>query len=160
MAGKNFLSRVVTPFFVVLKHVVNQPVTHKYPYERLKGFDRTRGRIVLDIERCIGCGACGWICPDSAIQMKFVEGSKVTHPAIDFLKCSFCGLCVEICPREALKMTNVVELAEDEYRELVYTPEKLSIEPNLKDILPMMKYELEPVITPRKMGYSRRRIEK
>jgi len=158
MSKRNFLSRVVTPFFVVLKHVINQPVTHKYPFERLKGFKRTRGRIVLDIELCIGCGACGWICPDHAIEMKIVKGSKVTHPAIDFLKCSFCGLCVEICPRDALNMTNIVELADKEYKNLVYYPEKLSEKPDIKKILPMLKYELEPVISRDKMSYRRRRV--
>jgi len=158
MAKKNFVSRIVTPFFVVLKHVVNQPVTHKYPFERLKGFPRTRGLITLDMDACIGCGACGWICPDHAIEMKIVEGSKVTHPAIDFLKCSFCGMCVEICPRDALNMHPIVEIADTEYKNLVYYPEKLRQAPNLKELLPVLKYELEPVITPNKMGYIRKKV--
>lgn len=158
MTKKNFVSRIVTPFFVVLKHVVNQPVTHKYPFERLKGFSRTRGLITLDMDACIGCGACGWICPDHAIEMKIVESSKVTHPAIDFLKCSFCGMCVEICPRNALDMHPIVEIAGTEYKNLVYYPEKLRQAPNLKELLPMLKYELEPVITPSKMSYIRKKV--
>jgi formate hydrogenlyase subunit 6/NADH:ubiquinone oxidoreductase subunit I len=158
MPRGNFVTRIITPFFVVLKHVVNQPVTHKYPFERLKGFTRTRGLITLNIDACIGCGACGWICPDHAIRMKIVEGRKVTHPAIDFLKCSFCGMCVEICPRGALNMHPVVELASSEYKDLVHTPEKMVSVPDIKEILPMLKYELEPVITPKKMGYIRRRV--
>jgi len=158
MARKNFITRIITPFFVVLKHVINQPVTHKYPFERLRGFTRTRGLITLDIDACIGCGACGWICPDQAIKMKIVKGRRVTHPSIDFLKCSFCGMCVEICPREALNMHPIVELAASEYKDLVHSPEEMASKPDIKEILPMLKYELEPVITPKKMGYMRRRI--
>ena len=156
---RNFISRILVPFATVLKHVAYQPVTHKYPYERLEGFERTRGRIVLRMDECIGCGACGYICPDEAIMMKPVEGKKLTYPAIDFLKCSFCGLCVEICPRDALYMQNVVELSSSEYKDLTYYPTRMTQPEDIKKLLPELKYLLKPVATKDGMKYIKRRLE-
>ena len=156
---RNLINRILVPFATVLKHVAYKPVTHKYPFERIEGHPRTRGRIVLRMEECIGCGACGYICPDDAIRMKPVEGHTLTFPAIDFLKCSFCGLCVEICPRDALYMQDVVELASDNYRDLTYYPEKMTKPENLNNLLPELKYLLKPVVDKDGVKYVKRRVK-
>ena len=158
MKKRGFVSRVVKPFLTVLRHAAYSPATHKYPYERLEGFPRTRGRIVLKMDECIGCGACGYICPDLAIMMKPVEGRDLTYPAIDFLKCSFCGLCVEICPRDALEMQPVVELGSSEYRALTYYPERMTQPEDIKKLLPELKYMLTPVASKDGLRYIRRRV--
>ena len=155
---RSLISRILVPFATVLKHAAYKPVTHKYPFERIEGYPRTRGRIVLRMDECIGCGACGYICPDEAIMMKPVEGKTLTYPAIDFLKCSFCGLCVEICPRDALYMQDVVELAADEYKNLTYYPERMTKPEDLKKLLPELKYILKPVTDKDGMKYVKRRL--
>jgi len=132
---RGFVSRVVKPFITVLRHAAYRPATHKYPYERLEGFPRTRGRM-----------------------MKPVEGRDLTYPAIDFLKCSFCGLCVEICPRDALEMQPVVELGSSEYRDLTYYPERMTQPEDIKKLLPELKYMLTPVASKEGLRYIRRRV--
>jgi|Deesub1362A_J573_1020465.scaffolds.fasta_scaffold00003_439 formate hydrogenlyase subunit 6/NADH:ubiquinone oxidoreductase subunit I len=153
----NFIIRVFRPFYHVARHLLYPPVTHKYPFERIKGFPRTRGYITLNIDTCIGCGACGYVCPDQAIKFFPVEGKPFTYPAFDFGKCSFCGLCVETCPTDSLHFTDIVELAGEDYKELVYMPDELR-EKDIKEILPEMEYELKTTITRDGPRYLRRKV--
>lgn len=154
----NFFVRLIKPLYHVVRHVAYNPVTHRYPFERIRGYPRTRGFIGLDIDLCVGCGVCGYICPCQAIKFQFVDGRKFTYPAIDFGKCSFCGLCVEYCPRGALSSSDVVEIAGHKYEDLVYYPDELKI-PSLKEIHPHIRYELRTEITAKGPRYVRRRVE-
>ena len=47
----------------------------------------------IDLEKCVGCGACVGSCPVEAISMND-EGKAV----IDAEKCISCGTCVAVCP--------------------------------------------------------------
>lgn len=55
-----------------------------------------------DKEKCIGCGICAKICPESCIQMK--KEKKGTKPHTDYDYCKGCGLCADQCPVKAIKM--------------------------------------------------------
>ena len=48
-------------------------------------------------ESCVGCNACGDICPRGAIQFK-EDGEGFYYPEIDPVKCVDCGLCANVCP--------------------------------------------------------------
>jgi pyruvate ferredoxin oxidoreductase delta subunit len=55
-------------------------------------------RPILDLEKCIACGQCESVCPDSAIHV-------VTEVyVIDYDYCKGCGLCAYECPAEAISM--------------------------------------------------------
>jgi len=61
--------------------------------------DEHTGALLVDPEKCTGCGACVSACPLSVI--KLVAG--VAH------KCDLCGgdpLCVKVCPAGALAMVS------------------------------------------------------
>lgn len=49
-------------------------------------------------EKCVGCGACGKVCPMDAVA---VVNGKVQ---VASQKCIGCGLCVSRCPKAVLKM--------------------------------------------------------
>lgn len=54
---------------------------------------------MLDFEiskKCYGCGACAYVCPKKAIQMKPNEDGFIV-PVIDNNKCVQCGLCNKTC---------------------------------------------------------------
>ncbi|MCD8036761.1 MAG: 4Fe-4S binding protein [Clostridiales bacterium] len=53
----------------------------------------------IDINKCIGCGACIEQCPMKGIKMQVGWHSKV-----DSEKCIACGNCVEICHRHAASL--------------------------------------------------------
>lgn len=64
--------------------------------------DEKTGAVVVDVERCIGCGVCVDTCPGKAIYM---------HPEKNAVfKCELCRgnpQCVEICPANALSLVKV-----------------------------------------------------
>lgn len=99
--------------FIGFKYLFRRPYTRQVP-DKEPPFktERTRGRHILYIEKCVGCSMCQIVCPADAIDMVKLEGEwkqnrKKIFPAIDIHRCTFCGLCVEICPTGALVMTDV-----------------------------------------------------
>jgi 4Fe-4S ferredoxin len=78
--------------------------------------------LILDKEKCVGCGICTKVCPKEAINRGPVGLSRrfpITEdliPAVyDPKKCVFCGTCVIMCPFSALtlKMNDEVVNLED-----------------------------------------------
>ena len=56
-----------------------------------------------DLNKCIGCGMCAKICPESAIEMKTDKDGK-QKPKTNYDYCKGCGLCATECPVKAIKM--------------------------------------------------------
>lgn len=84
-------------------------VTIKYPFgppaHLPEGF---RGKIQIDKEKCMGCGACAMLCPSSADTA--IDGPEFRTIRIMFGRCVFCATCQEVCPPEALKLTKEFDL--------------------------------------------------
>lgn len=85
---------------VVLRNLVNKPVTKMYPVEKRAYFERTRGHIEIAIDQCIFCSICAKKCPTHAIGVD--KGAKSWE--IERMKCIQCNCCVEQCPKKCLKM--------------------------------------------------------
>ena len=61
----------------------------------------TQGFIVIDQERCKGCGLCPTVCPKHIIELDSSQlNAKGYHPAMltDAAACTGCALCAVICP--------------------------------------------------------------
>ncbi len=54
---------------------------------------------VIDKEKCLGCGACAFICLFNVPEPVNFEKSLYT---IDAEKCRSCGQCENICPNNAI----------------------------------------------------------
>ncbi|MBN1844372.1 MAG: 4Fe-4S binding protein [Sedimentisphaerales bacterium] len=54
--------------------------------------------VIVDLEKCTGCGNCVDTCPSEALSL---DGEKVK---IDEEACIDCGACVDECPVEALSL--------------------------------------------------------
>lgn len=80
-------------------------------FGRLRGLLRPPGAIADEasfIANCIGCGACGEVCPVRCIRFHSRAGGAATNtPYIDPLQraCILCGKCMDICPTPALSPT-------------------------------------------------------
>lgn len=117
--------------------VSSKPMTYSFPPDLIVT-EKTRGRHILDLEKCRNCSLCAKVCPNEAIEMverdKLNQPSKkiANYPQIDFTKCCFCGLCVEICPSGALQMTNASIIVGPDKNQFLFPPEKLAQPPELK----------------------------
>jgi ferredoxin len=54
--------------------------------------------VKVDMDKCMGCGACVDTCPVSALE---IVGDKVK---CDEDTCVDCGACTGVCPVEALSL--------------------------------------------------------
>jgi len=132
---------------VTIPYIWKKPVTTQYPHQRLELPERTRNRLYVNMDDCIGCDQCARACPVNCIDIETVkavgddtpgqtsQGKKkalwVTRFDIDIAKCCYCGLCVYPCPTECIWMTDVFEFAETERSDLIYnfvtlTPEEIA----------------------------------
>ena len=57
---------------------------------------------ITDFEKCIGCGMCSDVCPESAVSMRTQKGKQ--KPLTDLEYCKGCGICAKECPVKAIKM--------------------------------------------------------
>lgn len=127
--------------FIVLKHAFRRPVTLRYPEEKRKLPERSRGRHYLTkwndgLERCVGCELCAIVCPAQAIYVKPAENKPgevhshgeryATDFQINMLRCIFCGDCEEACPTGAIILSNEYELSGFMRESLIYTKEMLT----------------------------------
>jgi glutamate synthase (NADPH/NADH) small chain len=115
------LKGILTPL-TALKQMGKQPHTINFPDEEKNISDRYRGFHHNDLEECIGCGNCGTICMNEAIDMVSIAevaaspGDSGLRPQIDYGRCCYCALCVDVCPSGSLNMTSdFIKVSNDPY---------------------------------------------
>jgi ech hydrogenase subunit F len=86
----------------LFKNLFHGPYTVLYPFKQKEKFERTRGKISININDCIFCGICEKRCPTGAIK---VDKAKASW-SIERLQCIQCNYCNEVCPKKCLKMEN------------------------------------------------------
>ena len=151
----SLLKKLIKPLLVVAPKVLRNSQTSAYPTERLVFFERFRGRHRLYLDRCISCNTCARVCPCKSIVLVEVEGRENKFPQIDYQTCCLCGYCVEFCPKNALEFTDFVEYSVHDRSELVYSPERLTEVPDIKEVLPMLKRRTETYLTRTELKYRK-----
>jgi len=105
----------------VAEMVFRKPFTRPYPFVKPKAPPGFRGRQVLHIDRCVGCGICAQDCPAQAIDMIERQGKKL--PSFHLECCIFCGQCAESCGRGAIELSRTFEMASFDRKSLVLLPD-------------------------------------
>ncbi len=127
---------VLTGMKITFRHMFVPNVTIQYPSVKMPMPERSRNRLYVDMDDCIGCDQCARACPVNCITIETVKsvpgddlgvtsnGKKkalwVTRFDIDIAKCCFCSLCVYPCPTECIKMTDAYEYSEYNRENLIY----------------------------------------
>ena len=63
------------------------------------------GRIIIDIERCKGCGLCVAVCPKNGIAISKKSNKSGYFPAQPSnTSCTGCAVCALICPDVAIEV--------------------------------------------------------
>lgn len=133
-------------FGVTFRHLFTKSVTLQYPDEKWNLPERSRMRLQMDWQDCIGCLKCARACPVDCIHIEtakvprdFDELGKTKNGTqkrllveqfdIDMSECMYCSLCVDPCPEECLYMTREYEFSVYDRDELIYdfapVPEQL-----------------------------------
>jgi len=73
------------------------------------------GKIVIDTERCKGCGLCVAVCPNNCIVMSKKSNKNGYFPAhSNNTDCTGCAVCAIICPDVVIEVyrddTNKIEI--------------------------------------------------
>ena len=112
---------------VTWRHLFTRSITLQYPKERVTLPKRSRMKLFMKYEDCIGCGQCVRVCPVQCIYMK-TEKRPATSPPIwaangmpikldvkvfdiDMSLCCYCNLCTYPCPTDCIYMTPDYEFA-------------------------------------------------
>ena len=98
--------------------LVTGPVTVRYPFVPLDLPPTFRGRIVVDAERCQGCGRCARDCPAAGLVLE--RESRDAYRLIHYPdRCAYCGQCEASCSFGAIKQINAFVPATSERKRLV-----------------------------------------
>lgn len=78
--------------------------------EFLKGIRPKKNmRVLIDKEKCTGCGLCMVDCPTRALSLSG-DGNKVVYQF--FFRpdlCDACGICIKTCPENCLQLEQEIE---------------------------------------------------
>jgi NADH-quinone oxidoreductase subunit I len=112
---------------ITWRHLFTQKVTLQYPEEKWQLPPKSRMRLFMKYEDCIGCGQCARACPVQCIYIKADKRDPKAPPIfaangqpikldvtvfdIDMSLCCYCNLCTYPCPTDCIYMTPEFEFA-------------------------------------------------
>jgi NADH-quinone oxidoreductase subunit I len=112
---------------ITWRHLFTSSATLQYPEEKWILPPKTRMRLFMKYEDCIGCGQCARACPVSCIYIKTDKRATTSQPIfaadgtpikldvhvfdIDMSLCCYCNLCTYPCPTNCIYMTPEYEFA-------------------------------------------------
>ena len=112
---------------ITWRHLFVKKATLHYPEERWQLPPKSRMRLFMKYEDCIGCGQCARACPVQCIYIKADKRDPKAAPIfaangqpikldvtvfdIDMSLCCYCNLCTYPCPTDCIYMTPEFEFA-------------------------------------------------
>lgn len=138
------VSTTLSAWTTASRHIFTRSATVQYPREKSELPDRTRHRLHVVIEDCIGCLQCERACPVDCIKIDTIKSPKdvdlgkassgnpinfwLPSFTIDMAKCCYCALCTYPCPTGCIVMTPNYEFSSGEITDHVYQFSQMSEE--------------------------------
>ena len=108
-----------------------------------KGF----GKIKIDSEKCLGCGACEFVCKNNALSIRLINGRyDIEHL---YWKCTGCGSCKDICLNNCIELESIFDLFDflDEKAKTMVKIDLMSCQKCGEDFLPILQSnEIERIV--------------
>jgi nitroreductase/NAD-dependent dihydropyrimidine dehydrogenase PreA subunit len=95
--------------------------------------------IIVEQDKCVGCGLCERICHEQCIHL--VNQNSHKEIEIDQSLCSTCTQCIAICPRQALSWNGIMPMVFEKER----IPTALQLEELLKQRRTVRDYKKTPI---------------
>jgi len=127
---------VLVGMTITWRHLFTRKVTLHYPEERWTLPPKSRMRLFMKYEDCIGCGQCARACPVQCIYIKAEKRTPAAPPIfaangqpikldvhvfdIDMSLCCYCNLCTYPCPTDCIYMTPEYEFATTDLTQHLY----------------------------------------
>lgn len=121
---------------ITWRHLFVDKVTLHYPEEKWALPPKSRMRLFMKYEDCIGCGQCARACPVDCIYIKTDKRPTTAAPIfaadgtpikldvtlfdIDMSLCCYCNLCTYPCPTNCIYMTPEYEFASTDITQHLY----------------------------------------
>jgi len=103
---------------ILLKNVLGGPSTDPFPFGPTFEPKRLRGRVVIDPDKCMGCGMCKNSCVAGAIDITKDAESKGWTITVWQDSCCLCASCRTYCPMKAVDIVpdwHSAHFEEDKY---------------------------------------------
>ena len=91
---------------VLFRNFLQGPSTDPYPVGETFTPDRLRGKVVIDPEKCVGCGVCKNSCVAGAIDISPKKDKSGYTITVWRNSCCLCASCRHYCPTGAITLTN------------------------------------------------------
>ncbi len=100
------------------------PSTDPFPLGETFTPERFRGKVVVDAERCMGCGICRHVCAAGAINIDVRADQSGYDFTVWHNSCCLCAQCRHFCPAKAITLSTDWHNAHPQSEKFTWTESK------------------------------------